>query len=67
MATEVDRYEVQRLMAGGAQVVDVMGAGEWEASHLADAVHIPLARLPELADERLDRGRPVVAYCYDSL
>lgn len=64
---DVDRHEVQRLVARGAQLVDVMSTKEWDESHIVGAVHVPLRKLNTLAPERLDRTRPVVVYCYDSL
>ncbi len=67
MPTEIDRHEVQRLIAAGAQLVDVMATPEWEESHITGAVHVPLRRLPQLAPERLDAARGVITYCYDSL
>lgn len=67
MPSEVDRVKVQRLIAEGAQLVDVMSDGEWEESHITGAIHVPLKRLNDLAPERLDRTRPVITYCYDSL
>ncbi len=67
MPTEVDRHQVQQLLAKGAQLVDVMAASEWDESHIAGAVHVPLKELSELAAERLDASRPVITYCYDSL
>jgi len=67
MPTEVDRHEVQRMVAAGAQLVDVMPRAEWEESHLVGAEHLPLKKLEVLAAERLDRNRPVIVYCYDSL
>ena len=67
MPTEIDRHEVQRLVAAGAQLVDVMADAEWEESHIRGAVHVPLKKLAELAGERLDAGRAVITYCYDSL
>jgi len=67
MPTEIDRHEVQRLVAAGAQLVDVMPTAEWEESHIAGAVHVPLRKLDELAPERLDTARAVIVYCYDSL
>lgn len=42
MPQEVDRHEVQRLLGQGAQLVDVMGRKEFDASHIVGAVHIPL-------------------------
>ncbi len=67
MPTEIDRQDVQRLVAAGAQLVDVMPKAEWEESHLLGAVHVPLKKLAELAPERLDPARAVITYCYDSL
>ncbi len=67
MPSEIDRHEVQRLVAAGAQLVDVMPRAEWEESHIAGAVHVPLKKLAEQAAERLDAGRAVIVYCYDSL
>ncbi|MFN2504930.1 MAG: rhodanese-like domain-containing protein [Acidimicrobiales bacterium] len=67
MPTEIDRHEVQRLVAAGAQLVDVMPKAEWEESHIVGAVHVPLKKLVELAPERLDSSRGVITYCYDSL
>lgn len=66
MPREVDRHQVQHLAANGGQIVDVMGASEYERSHLPEAIHIPLAMIAARAEE-LDRDRPVVVYCYDSL
>jgi rhodanese-related sulfurtransferase len=57
--------EVEKLMAAGAQVVEVLPRSAWEELHLPGAVSIPLAELPSRANE-LDRGRPVVVYCYDT-
>ena len=67
MPTEIDRHEVQRLLAAGAQLVDVMPTPEWEESHLVGAIHLPLKKLADLAPERLHANRPVIVYCYDSL
>ncbi|MBW3615306.1 MAG: rhodanese-like domain-containing protein [Actinobacteria bacterium] len=67
MPKEIDRHDVQRLMGQGAQVVDVMGASEYEASHLPGAIHVPLGKIPEQAPELLDQSRGVITYCYDSL
>ena len=65
--SSIGRHDVERLIAGGAQVVDVMPAGDYRESHIAGAINIPLAKLGELAPKLLDRERPVVVYCFDSL
>lgn len=67
MPKEIDRHEVQSLVERGAQVLDVMPKGEYESSHIRGALHIPLGKLAEKAPALLDRERPVITYCYDSL
>jgi len=67
MPTEIDRHEVQALLRQGAQLVDVMGRTEFEASHIVGAVHIPLRKVAAEAPSRLDTSRAVIVYCYDSL
>lgn len=59
---EISAEEARRLMADGAQLVDVRADHEWEAGRIADAKHVPLAELAERTDE-IDRDRPVVLYC----
>jgi rhodanese-related sulfurtransferase len=39
---EIDRDEVRRLIAEGAQVVEVFPAKEFEEEHLPGAVSLPL-------------------------
>jgi rhodanese-related sulfurtransferase len=58
----VDRAEAQKLVADGAQLVDVRADHEWEAGHLPGATHIPLAELAQRAGE-IEKDRPVVVYC----
>ncbi len=66
MPTTIGRDEVRRLVALGAQLVEVLPAKEYAEEHLAGAVNIPLRRIDRLAPELLDRTRPVVAYCFDA-
>jgi rhodanese-related sulfurtransferase len=66
MTIPVDREEVQRLVAQeAAQVLEVLPAAEYEDEHIAGAISIPLKELDEQAPRLLDRGRPVIVYCYD--
>ena len=65
MPTEVTRHEVQRLLAAGAQLVDVLPADEYEAEHIAGAINIPLKELHRSTVSRLDPSRPVIVYCWD--
>jgi len=59
---EVSREEAQKLVAEGAQLVDVRADHEWEVGRIAGATHLPLAELAERAGE-IDKERPVVVYC----
>ena len=68
MPTAVGRAELQRLLGAGAQLVEVLPKGEYDEEHLPGALHLPLKSLTrQTADELLDRGRPVIVYCWDAL
>lgn len=66
MPSEIDREEVQRLVAGGAQLVEVLPASEYREDHLPGAINIPLAQIDARAKEILDPSRSVIVYCADS-
>ncbi len=66
MAREVDREQVRRLMAQGAQVVDVLPAREYGEDHLPGAINLPLRQIEAEASRVLDPSRPVIVYCWDS-
>jgi len=59
---EVSREEARKLIDEGAQLVDVRADHEWDAGHIAGAIHVALPELPNRIGE-LDRDRPVVVYC----
>lgn len=56
---------VKQLIAGGAQLLDVLGREDFDHSHLPGAVNIPLKELSETSAGALDRTRPVIVYCND--
>ena len=66
MPKEIDRDGVRRLVAGGAQLVEVLPSPEYEEDHLPGAIHIPLRQIDSRAGEILDRSRPVIVYCWDT-
>ena len=66
MPTEIDRHEVQRLLAEGAHLVDVLPAEEYAAEHIAGAQSLPLKTLDRQTAAQLDRDRPVIVYCWDT-
>lgn len=67
MPTDIELEKLQRLLAGGAQLVEVLPAEEYEELHLPGAVNIPLKQLDANSAQRLDSGRDIVVYCWDSL
>jgi len=60
-----DRDGVQRLLAEGAQLVEVLPRPEYEEEHITGAVSLPLKELNRETASQLDRTRPVVVYCND--
>ena len=66
MPAQIGRDQVQRLVAEGAQLVEVLPAPTFQKEHLPGAVNIPRGVLefqvgshPSLEDPQ----RPVVVYC----
>ena len=66
MTREIDREGVRRLMAQGAQVIDVLPAHEYGEDHLPGAINLPLRKIDAEASQVLDPSRPIVVYCWDS-
>jgi rhodanese-related sulfurtransferase len=65
MVTRIDRHEVQKMLAAGAQLVEVLPDKEYEAEHLPGAVNMPLKTLGRQTRRELDPSRPVIVYCHD--
>jgi rhodanese-related sulfurtransferase len=65
MATAIDRDRLQQLVAGGAQLIEVLPAREYEEDHLPGAQSIPLKKLDRSAVATLDPKRPIIVYCWD--
>ena len=66
MPIQIDRDGVRRLAAEGAQLVEVLPAGEYAEDHLPGAINLPSRKLEQQATTVLDRRRPVIVYCWDS-
>jgi rhodanese-related sulfurtransferase len=64
MPNEVLRGELRRLVAAGAQLVEVLPAEEYADQHLPDAINMPLETINrESALSKLRVDRPVIVYC----
>jgi len=66
MPKEIRRDEVRKLVEAGAQLVEVLPSPEYEEDHLPGAIHLPLRKIDSDARTVLDRGRPVIVYCWDT-
>jgi len=65
IVTRIDRHDVQKMRAAGAQLVEVLPGKEYEAEHLPGAVSMPLKTLGRQTTRQLDPSRPVIVYCHD--
>ena len=65
MATLIDRDQLQELVRGGAQLVEVLPAHEYVEDHLPGAISIPLRKVNRESAATLDRTRDVIVYCWD--
>ena len=63
---DLQRNDVQQLLGKGAQVVDVLPRDEFDEDHLPGALSIPLRNIDKEAEDKLDKGKPVIVYCWDS-
>ena len=67
MAHGIDNARVRELIAEGAQLVEVLPEEEYREERLPGAVNIPLKQLDSQSVAALERDRPVIVYCWDSL
>jgi rhodanese-related sulfurtransferase len=65
MPTRVEIDQLQQLLAGGAQLVEVLPETEYLDEHVPGARSIPLKQLDATTTAGLDKARPVVVYCWD--
>ncbi|MGW6705351.1 rhodanese-like domain-containing protein [Streptomyces sp. NPDC054956] len=67
LAFEADVSDVRAdLLAGvpGIVVVDSRSVESWDQGHIPGALHIPTARIAELAPAMIDPSMTVVTYCW---
>lgn len=53
------------MVHDGAQLIEVLPAGEYAEDHLPGAVSHPLRDLETEADQ-IDSSRPIIVYCWDA-
>jgi rhodanese-related sulfurtransferase len=64
---EIQHRELLQALSSGVQIVDALPTHEYATMHIRGAIHIPVGRILRDAPALLDRTRPVVVYCRDSL
>jgi rhodanese-related sulfurtransferase len=68
MPTAIRRHDVRRLFDTRAQLVEVLPRDEYDEEHLPGAISLPLKALTRAsAEAALEKGRPVIVYCWDAL
>ena len=55
--------DIRQTLQDGATLLDVRNVDEFNSGALPNAKNIPLAILPVLANERLDKADKVLIYC----
>ena len=65
MPTSIDRDRLQQLIAQKAQLIEVLPAEEYGEDHLPGARSLPLAQIDAGSAQTIERGRPVIVYCWD--
>ncbi|MFI2242503.1 rhodanese-like domain-containing protein [Streptomyces chrestomyceticus] len=67
LAFEADVSDVHADLASGAPgvvVVDTRGDAAWNQGHIPGALHLPTARIADLAPQLIDPAQTVVTYCW---
>lgn len=67
MVTRIARDEVRALMDGGALLVETLPNEEYAEEHIAGAIHISLRDMDNARLATLDRSKPIIVYCQDTL
>jgi rhodanese-related sulfurtransferase len=65
MPGRIENEELRRLVDDGVQLVEVLPKAEYDELHLPGAISIPLKELDAESTAQLDKGKPLVVYCWD--
>jgi rhodanese-related sulfurtransferase len=65
MPTDISRDDVRRLVANGAQLVEVLPAEEYNEAHLPGAINLPLKKLDRQSATQFAPVHPIIVYCND--
>lgn len=65
MPNAIHRDDVTRLLARGAQLIDVLPSEEYSEQHIPGAMSIPLKSLDAHTTAHLRKDQAIIVYCYD--
>jgi len=65
MPRDINRDDVERLVAKGAQLVEVLPTEEYNEAHLPGAINLPLKKLNRQRASQFDPTQPIIVYCND--
>ena len=66
MPRSIPYPELRRLLADGAQLVEVLPSAAYAEEDLLGAINIPLKQLDADSTAQLDKPKAVVVYCWDA-
>jgi rhodanese-related sulfurtransferase len=67
MADDIGAERLRELLGVGAQLLEVLPQAEYLELHLPGAINVPLKQLGADTVSGLDRNRPTIVYCWDSI
>jgi rhodanese-related sulfurtransferase len=67
VSEKIEYPRLRELLDAGAQLVEALPAEEYAEEHLPGAINIPLKQLDAESTAGLDKGAPVIVYCWDYL
>lgn len=65
MAGTVERDALRKLVAEGADLIEVLPAKEYAEDHLPGARSLPLSKINRASAAAIDPDRAVIVYCWD--
>jgi phage shock protein E len=67
MAERIELQKLRAILEREVQLLEVLPPAEYREQHLPGAINLPLKELDARTVADLDRDRPTVVYCWDSI
>lgn len=66
LSGDLDSAKAHELVGGGATLVDVRSAEEYQGGHIDGAINVPVSELASRLAE-IPKDKPVVVYCHSGM